>query len=57
MTPPKALSLKDTIGFLISLLTQWARIGEFGTVEIVVQDGQIVGVNKHQTYRGSLPIA
>lgn len=52
----KHLSLPEVIKFVMALLVKMAQRKNYGSIEIVVQDGQIVHVHEHVSYRGPLPV-
>lgn len=51
----RGLPAKDTVGFVLGWLVRAARRRQWGELKIVVQDGQIVGVHEHASYRDALP--
>lgn len=55
MTAAKPMAMKDVIRFLIWTLTGWATKKTWGEITITVQDGQVVFVHEHKSYRDRLP--
>lgn len=53
--PPRPLSMRETLSYLITVLTRMARKRSWGVVQITVQAGQIFVVQETTTYRDRLP--
>ena len=55
VTPARNLALRDVMRFVITTLVKWAQDRSWGELKITVQDGQIIFVTEHRSYRDQLP--